>query len=164
MKKILIGIGVAVLVLTAIASAAPKPEQQAAAEAPRGAPAALPSVGETASKGGWQVTLVAYGPYEEFIRQAPSPPPQGKLVIVELAVKNLQQRTSNFTGNDFEIQTRDSRKFAPDRRTGAIDKGFVISQEVQPGLTTNNRVVFDIDPAARDLTFVALGVQFKLPS
>jgi len=128
-------------------------------------PAAPPAatIGDTVAKGGWEVTITNFGPYEDFGARPASPPPQGKLVVAEFTAKNLQQRISNFTTNDFTLQTGDGRKFTPAGPTASIDKGFVISQTVQPGLTTNNRVVFDIDPAATDLTLTALGIPFHVP-
>jgi hypothetical protein len=147
-----------VVVIVIIAIASPKPQQTV-----NGQPVALAQVGQTAAKGGWEVSVVRYGPYAVFGGRAPNPPPQGKLMVVEFVAKNTQNRTSNFTTNDFSIEAGDKRKFAPAGATASIDKGFFITQTVQPGLTTENRVVFDLDPSARDLTLHALGLDFKLP-
>jgi hypothetical protein len=72
-------------------------------------------------------------------------------VVVEFVARNLQNRTSNFTTHDFTLVSGDGRRFSP------------AGQTVQPGLATENRVVFDIDPAAHNLIFEALGLRFQLP-
>lgn len=161
-----LGLVVVLFIIVVIAAlVAPKPAEQVVSGQPAGSSgtAQLPTVGQTASKGGWEVTLVAFGPYEQFASRPPSTPPQGKLVVAEFTAKNLQNGTSNFTTNDFEIEAGDKRKFQPAGQTASIDKGFVVSQQVQPGLSTDNRVVFDMDPAAENLVLHVLGLQFKLP-
>jgi hypothetical protein len=120
--------------------------------------------GQTATLGGWEVTLLDFGPYDRFSQQKPPTQPQGKRVVADMRIKNMQNSSSNFTTNDFELKTADGRTFKPDSVTASIDRGFVISQSVQPGLTTENRVVFDIDPAATGLTFTALKMVFSVPN
>jgi hypothetical protein len=39
-----------------------------------------------------------------------------------------------------------------------------VIQNVQPGLSTDNRVVFDLDPQAKGLVLTALGMKFSLPN
>lgn len=128
------------------------------------APTSVPKVGETIAASGWEVRLLDFGPYERF---SPDRPPatkgQGKLVVADMRIRNLQNSTSNFTQNDFELKSSDGRTFRPAGQTASIDRGFVITQQVQPGLVTENRVVFDVDPAARGLTFTALKIQFSVP-
>lgn len=125
--------------------------------------AELAKVGQTASRGGWEVTVLDFGPYERFSAgKAPGTPPQGRLLVVDMRIKNLQNSTSNFTTNDFALKAADGREFKPSAQTATIDRGFVISQTVQPGLVTENRVVFDVDPAVKEFTFTALGTQWQL--
>lgn len=143
---------------------APKPQQQIGGASQADATAApLGKVGQTASLRGWEITLLDFGPYERF---APDKPPvtkaQGRLVVADLRIKNLQTSTSNFTTNDFVLKSADGRSFQSAGQTATIDRGFLISQTVQPGLTTENRVVFDVDPAIKTFTFVGLGTQFEV--
>jgi hypothetical protein len=157
--------------LVLIAIVTPSPQQPAGAPRSGDPPATraaratptLPTVGDTVGRGGWEVTVTAFGPYEQFERRPVSPPPQGRLVVVEFVARNLQNRTSNFTTHDFTLVSGDGRRFSPAGQTASIAKGFFISQTVQPGLATENRVVFDVDPAARNLIFEALGLRFRLP-
>jgi hypothetical protein len=149
---------VAVFVVLAVVTAKPAPQQIV-----NGQPSQMAQVGQTASKGGWEVMVKGYGPWAQYVNRNPSTPPQGKLMVVDFNAKNLQDKTSNFTDSDFTVEAADKRKFRPANQGASIDKGFVISQTVQPGLATENRVVFDLDPSARDLTLHVLGMDFKLP-
>jgi hypothetical protein len=144
-----------------------KPSPQAAeksAEKPAEAKPAVASIGQTVSLRGWEVTLLDFGPWERFAPQtAPSPPPQGRLVVADMRVKNLQNSTSNFTSGDFSLRSADGREFKPDGKSATIERGFFLSQTVQPGLVTENRVVFDVDPGAKGMSFTALGMRFDVP-
>jgi hypothetical protein len=161
-------IGLMVL-LVAIAMFAPRQQPQPQiSEQPAGMAGDKPSmaqIGQTVSLGGWEVTLVDFGPYDHF---APSKPPatkaRGALVVADMQIKNLQNSTSNFTTNDFTLRAGDGREFKPVGQTTMIDRGFTISQTVQPGLRQRNRVVFDVDPnAPGPLIFTALRTQFEVP-
>lgn len=104
-----------------------------------------------------------FGPYERFSPSKPSATKaQGRLVVVDLKVKNLQNSTSNFSQNDFLLKASDGREFKPAGQTATIERGFMISQTVQPGLVTENRVVFDVDPAVTSFTFTALKMLFAV--
>lgn len=154
---VLIGVAVAVAVNQL------KPQQPASGQS--AAKPEVAKVGQTASLRGWEVTLSDFGPYDRFTSgKAPAPPPQGKLVVADMKIKNLQNSTSNFTQGDFSLKSDDGREFKPAGQTATIERGFVISQTVQPGLVTENRVVFDIAPDAKDLVFNALGMQFSVPN
>src|SRR5579862_721679 len=92
---------IVVIIVVSVAVKGSNPSQTGGGQAPSAAvPTELPTVGETASKGGWEVTLDAYGPYEQFSSRPPSTPAQGKRVVIEFTAKNLQKSTSNFTTND----------------------------------------------------------------
>jgi hypothetical protein len=158
-----------VAILAVVVGNQPKPQQQVSGQpAPAGQAAGKPElakVGQTASLKGWEVTVTDFGPYDRFAPgKAPAPPPQGKLVVADMRVKNLQNATSNFTQGDFSLKAGDGREFKPAGQTATIERGFVVSQTVQPGLVTENRVVFDIAPDAKDLVFNALGMQFSVPN
>ncbi len=162
---------IALAIVLLVATSQNKPQQQVSGQpgAPAaGAPAGKPElarIGQAASLRGWEVTLSDFGPYDRF---SPGKPPatkaQGVLIVADMKIKNLQNSTSNFTTNDFSLKSGDGREFKPAGQTGTIERGFVISQTVQPGLTTENRVVFDIAPDAKDLVFTALGIQFSVPA
>jgi hypothetical protein len=82
---------VALFVVAAIALPKPPPPQQTVSGQP-GAPASTSNatVGQTASLGGWEVTLLDFGPYERFDQKVPATKAQGKLVVADLRVKNTQ--------------------------------------------------------------------------
>jgi hypothetical protein len=125
---------------------------------------AVGSIGQTVTNGNWSVTLMDFGPWDRFAPgKTPSPAPQGKLLVADLRIANKHTATSNFTQSDFELKTGDGRSFKPAQWTASIDRGFVISQTVQPGLTTENRVVFNMDPRATGLTLVLLGTRWSVP-
>ena len=156
------GLIVIVAVLVALVMFAPKPPPPQ--QTVDGQAVTLAQVGQTVSLGGWDVTLLDFGPYDRFDQRKPSTNAQGTRVVADMRIKNTQARTSNFTQTDFELKSSDGRSFKPDSVTASIARGFVVSQQVQPGLTTENRVVFDIDPAAQGLTFTALKMVFSVPS
>ena len=164
-----VALAVLIGVLVAVGLNQLKPQQavtgQPAPDKAGGATPALAQVGQTVSLGGWELTLLDFGPYDRFSPgKPPVPQAQGKLVVADMRIKNLQNSTSNFTQGDFALKAGDGREFKAAAQTASIEKGFVVSQTVQPGLTTENRVVFDIDPAATDLTFTALRMQFQVPN
>jgi Domain of unknown function (DUF4352) len=168
-----------IVVLAVVAGNQPRPQQQVSGEpgqakqqqvggeakATAAGTAELARVGQTASLRGWELTLLDFGPYDRFSAgKPPTPKGQGALMVADMRIKNLQNSTSNFTLNDFVLKSGDGREFKAAGQTGSIDRGFLISQTVQPGLTTENRVVFDIAPDAKDLVFTALGMQFSVPA
>lgn len=159
---VIVGIGIIALIITPRTS---QPSTTVSGTAgPKAAATALPTVGQTASLGGWEVTLLDFGPYERFDQSKAPTAAQGKRVVADMRIKNLQTSTSNFTQSDFELKAADGRTFKPDSVTASIQRGFMISQQVQPGLTTENRVVFDIAPTAQGLTFTALKMVFSVPN
>lgn len=167
---VLVGLAiVAIVVLVAVGNRSQSSPQVSGEPKPSGAQAVtnnksqMATSGQTVQLGGWEVTLLDFGPYDRFSPGKPAATKsQGVLVVADMRIKNLQNSTSNFTQNDFILKAGDGREFKPAGQTATIDRGFVISQTVQPGLTTENRVVFDIDPAAKDLTFTALKITFSV--
>lgn len=173
---VIVGIGVIALIAkppgtsqTTSVSGTVAPAQPKAQDAAKEKPAAVPptpvpSVGQTLQQGGWEVTLLDFGPYGRFAATKPATAAQGKLMVADMRIKNLQSSTSNFSTNDFELKSGDGRAFKPAGQTGTIERGFFLAQTVQPGLTTENRVVFDIDPSAQGLSFTALRITFSVPN
>jgi hypothetical protein len=137
------------------------PMQTPAPPVPAGA--ALPTVEQSASGPEWEVTLTAYGPYARFAAQPPTGTPRWQFMVAEFTARNLQNRTGTFTTSDFAVRAGDGRRFPAAPQTGRIERGISLIQAVTAGATTENRVVFDLDPAATDLTLDLLGVQFRLP-
>lgn len=132
---------------------------------PRASAALTPTpaaVGDVVAQGRWEVQVLRWGDWEVFSSRPPSTPPQGRYVVVEFAATNRHQETSNFTTNDLRLLTGDGRRFAAAAASATIDNGVFISQSVQPGLTTTNRIVFDVDPAAENLVVEILGIRFQL--
>lgn len=160
-----LGLMILVVACSVMVANRPQPQQQVSGQAVTssdGKPQ-LAKVGQTTTLKGWELTLSDFGPYERF---APDKPPvtqaQGRLLVADMRIKNLQDSTSNFTTNDFKLKAPDTREFAPTGQTAVIARGFLISQAVQPGLITENRVVFDVDPAVKAFTFTGLGMQFEV--
>lgn len=166
---LVLGIGLIVILVATSAGRGSSPQTTTAqgAAGTRSAPAANPRaeaapIGDTAQRGNWEMTVVKFGPWDQFASRPPSTSAQGRLMVVEFTAKNLHQQTSQFGTQDFVIEAGDGRKFQPASATASIDKGFTITQRVQPGLTTENRLVFDLDPAASDLVLIGLGMYFRL--
>lgn len=121
---------------------------------------ALPTVGQTASSPEWDVTLTTYGPYEQPADQPTAGRPQSRQVLVEFTARNRQDRTATFTLSDFALEAAVGRRYSPAAQTSYIDRGVPLIQTVPPSSTTENRIVFDLDPDATDLTLVILGLRF----
>lgn len=124
--------------------------------------ALLPTVGQTASNEKWELTLKAYGPYEQVVGQSPPGGSQGRLFVAEFAVKNLQRFTGSFTTSNFVLEDGRRRAFRPAGETTTVPQGFWLVW-VQAGERAEHRVVFEIDAEATDLTLDLLGVRFRLP-
>lgn len=122
-------------------------------------PTPFPRIGQIASNANWEVKVLDYGTFEHFTGRSPSNF-QGKLVVLEFNARNLKHEAAHFSDGDFSVETQDRRVFKPTSHTATIDKGFFMGQGVQPGLTTLNRVVFDVDPQMREFILKMLGVQF----
>ena len=159
-----LGIIILIVACTAIVSNQPKPQQQVSGQpaAPGDGKPQLARIGQTANLGGWEVTLNDFAPIEKFGGKKTSTKPQGRMLVADMKIKNTQNSSSNFTTSDFVLKSLDGREFKPDGESAVIEKGFMISQNVQPGLVTENRIVFDTDPAVTDWTFTALKMQFSV--
>jgi hypothetical protein len=169
----LLGLLILAAIGGAVISNQPKPQQQPVSDAaqPRQTAAAeadaskfaLPKVGETTKQQGWELTLVAFGPYDRFAPVNPAATKnQRALLVADMRIKNLQTSPRDFTLSDFTLKAGDGREFKAAEQTATIEKGFVTSQAVQPGLTAETRVVFAADPTLKVFTLAALGMQFEV--
>jgi YVTN family beta-propeller protein len=125
---------------------------------------ALPAVGQTTSNADWEVTLTGYGPYDESADQPAAGRPQSRQVLVDFAARNRQDRTATFTLSDFALESAGGRRYSPAAQTSYIANGVPLIQTVPPSSTTQNRLVFDLDVDATDLTLVILGLRFRPPA
>jgi hypothetical protein len=141
-------------------TASEPPADQPPALAPSDQPT-LPTVGQTASNADWEVTLTTYGPYEPLAEQSTAGRPQSRQVLVEFAARNCQDRTATFTLSDFALETAGGRRYSPAAQTSYVDKGVPLIHTVPPSSTTENCLVFELDPDASDLTLAILGLRFR---
>jgi hypothetical protein len=156
----LLGLLILAAIGRAVIAQQPQPQQQGAGDTSR---FALPTVGATVTLQGWELTLVAFGPYDRFAPVNPAAiKDQRALLVADMRITNLQPSPRDFTLSDFLLKAGDEREFKAAEQTATIEKGFVTSQAVQPGLTTEVRVVFDADPTLKVFTLTALGMQFEV--
>lgn len=125
------------------------------------------SVGQTATKGNWAITL---DKVERTDRVGSSTtPPQGRYVIVYLTLKNVGKQSYSLNDWDFQVvnqATKNAYKpvtVAPGETLSGDYKVAVLGQTVQPDLVSKNAVVFDVPPDATDLVLEVQGIRFKLP-
>lgn len=165
----IVGLVVLMVVIAGLAGTKKDPPQQIVASGGQAPPAAVSTavpmgtVGDTVKAGNWELTLRQFDTYEKVAGKplsAGTPKPQGTLLVADFSARNLHSATSNFTSNDFLLIAPDGRQFKT--ASVAIEKNFPFTQQVQPGLVTENRVVFDADPAVKEWTLKALGMQFAV--
>jgi hypothetical protein len=113
---------------------------------------------------GWEVTLLAFGPYERFSPGPSASQARGALVVGELRITNIQNRPADLTLSDFVLRAGDGRRFEPAAETATVERGLVAVETVQPQETIERRVVFDVPLDARDLALEALEIEFSVPS
>jgi hypothetical protein len=161
----------------AVSSAAVTPARTVAAEAstpsaptlvattaPRPTPTPLPSIGDQASAGDWSADLRAVDPMDRIGNQ----PPQGRFVVVTVAMTNLHKQTSDLNSWDFALKTADGLTFQPARGANnalAFTPGPtvpVVTVQIQPGLTQPLRIAFDVDPGVAQYTFEAAKIPFQI--
>ena len=128
----------------------------------RGAPVepTLPGIGEPVKFQGWEVTLLRFAPHER-------PQPSGAsatLVIAELRLRNIQNRSASFTPNDFIVKTADRRSLKPATATATLERGLTTGEELPPGGVTERRVAFEVPSGDAPLILEALEIEFSLPA
>lgn len=142
----------------ATSTPAPKPTSTPA-QAPELAPA---DIGDTVTNGNWQLTLTKVEQADVLGKSSYSAgkPAQGKYVIVTVTAKNLDKATSTISDHDFVIKSPDGVKYQTssdgttalmgESITSTAPKVLWLSQQIQPGLSSTVRLVFDVDPAKAD--------------
>ena len=171
---------VALLIVVAVGAAASEVSRSEtlprATGGTRSAPATpttvpLPSVGQSARKGNWQITL------HQQDKRAEIPTPfgaaevaQGEFRILTLTLANVGQRSYPLNAHDFSIRTPSGVEYAPASEASTALLGDTSGPEVlwlgatvQPGLSTDVRVIFDVPPDATGLVLDIQGVRFALP-
>jgi hypothetical protein len=122
-----------------------------------------PHIGETVKLQGWEVTLLAFGPYESTPGELP-PDMQATLMMADVRIRNIQNRASDYRLEDLVLRTNDGRRVPPDARTGGIEGGLSASETLQPLEVSERRVLFDVPADAGDLVLEVLEVQFRVPA
>lgn len=135
----------------------PRPEESALSEAFAG-----PGVGQTAADDRWEVTLIAYGPYEQVVGHPPKSHVEGVLVAADFRASNLQRWTGNLTPAEAWIENASGSRISPAGETSSVEKGFWLDW-VQGGQSLERRLVFDVDPSSHPVALNILGLRFRLP-
>jgi hypothetical protein len=115
------------------------------------------------SSSGWDVFLVNFGEYHDASPRQTGPAEQERrLLVADLRITNLQQRLSTYTFNDFELRAENRRDFKPVPRTANVDHGLVFVRFSQPGVTSESRILFDVDRQFKAFTLTALKRSFRV--
>jgi hypothetical protein len=126
---------------------------------------ALPSVGTTVVWDGWQITLDSYS--VPPAADSALPPARGAQVLAAFTVTDLQNQGSPCT-EDIHIASGDGQRYAPltvDQTPGPprVVRGPGAPEPPPQLRYCVTDAVFEIDPAASNLTLNVLGVAFQLP-
>ncbi len=175
----LLGIGVIVIVIVAVGlSNAPREDQvvvhsgdqASSSDATASAEAALPSVSDTARKGNWQITFLAQDKTDEIQGPFSSEKAQGEFRILTLTLANIGQKSFALNGHDFQIEAPGGIEYAlsSDGSTRLVgdESGpevLWLIETIQPGLSKDVRVVFDVPPNATGLVLDVQSVRFSVP-
>lgn len=128
------------------------------------APSNVFETGNTFTRGGWAVTPFVFWDYDAYtIGRTPTSRPQGKYYVAEMLVQNLQTTAKPLSSGDFTMVSPDGRQFIPSSETIFVEHGFLL-QNIQPGLSADVALVFDLDPKVTTWTITAVGIPFTIPS
>ena len=159
----LVAVAILLIASVVIGSTSPPPRVTPAPATPTVATTpVIALIGQAVGLGGWDVTLLDFGPYEKFERRRPATFANGTHVVADMQIQNRQSVQAVLALNDFMLTRDDGQAFPPAPETASIIGGFFVSQSIQPAQTLGIRIVFDIDPNARGLTLTALGTQFRI--
>jgi len=120
-------------------------------------------IGDTVKLQGWEVTLLAFGPYDSSASTEPLSDAPADLMMAGVLIRNIQGRTAEYKLDDFGLVTGDRRRVRPDPRTTSIQGGFSSSETVQPLEVSERRVLFDVPANADELVLEVLEIQFRVP-
>ncbi|MCY3958510.1 MAG: DUF4352 domain-containing protein [Chloroflexi bacterium] len=179
---VVVGVLLIVIIVLALANA-PEEEQvvvstgnqtsssTAQAGAASVAQEALPSIGAAARKGNWEITFKAQEKTTEIQGGTfGSEKAQGEFRILTLNLANVGNRSFPLNSHDFSLNTPDGVEYntSSDGHTALIgeESGPEVlsgSETIQPGLSKDVRVVFDVPPNATGLILDVQGVRFAVP-
>ena len=156
--------------ITVAGSAAPSSRGNETAQATATA-APLPTLGATARKGNWEITFVAQEKMTEIQGGTfGSENAQGEFRVLTLKLANVGNRSFPLNSHDFSLNTPDGVEYSTssDGHTALIGEesgpevlgGF---ETIQPSLSLDVRVVFDVPPSATGFVLDVQGVRFAVP-
>ncbi len=162
---VLLGVCATVALVGGLLGSAGKSPTQAVSGSGGATGAAPASVGQTATKGNWAVTLDRVERGQRVGTDTTAP--QGIYLICYTTLKNVGKQsyplntsdftvTNNATGNKYNVVSAGSLQ-----TLGEYNVLFLI-QTVQPDLTAKTAVVFDVPPDAKDLAFEVQGIKFAV--
>lgn len=127
----------------------------------------LPTVGQTASKGNWSITLDRVE--RPSVIGSATTPAQGQYLVVYVTAKNIGRQSYPLNSFDFSITNRATGNTYKAVATGAGQRldGYsvpVVGETVQPDLSLKIAEPFDLPADATDLVLNVQGVTFRLPT
>jgi len=112
---------------------------------------------------GWDVLLLNFGEYHDMsLRETDPHEQERRLLVADVRITNRQERPSSYTFNDFELTADNRRVFKPDLQTANVERGLVFVRVAQPGATSENRILFDVDRPLKTFTLTALKKAFRV--
>jgi len=129
----------------------------------------LPTLGDAARKGNWQITFLAQDKTTEIKGAFSSEKAQGEFRILTLTLANVGRETHAINSHDFRLETPDGIEYElANVGISALgdDDGpevFWLIEQIQPGLSKDVRVIFDVPPSVAGFVLDVQGVRFAVP-
>jgi len=173
LKKLGIGcLGIVVLVIVVVvlvtATGGGKGGSQTSTDgAQASAHAAMGKIGETETTGDWAITLDSVDTAKSLGSDITKKDAQGEFVVVAVTAKNVSKQTTVLNGSDFIMKTADGTTFdsSSDGETAVMGQNpppLILLEQIQPGLSKQYRVVFDVNPTTKQYTLTAAKSQFAV--
>ena len=174
----LLGLLIVIVTIMVVALATSPPEPQVVVTTGNQTKAAelvttsapLPSVGQAARKGNWQVTFQAQEKAPELRGGFSAVNAQGEFRILTLTLANVGKRSYALNSHDFLLVTPDGVEYSLASEVGVSAFGeesgppvFWLIETIQPGLSKDVRVVFDVPPGVTGFVLKVQDVRFAVP-
>ena len=94
---------------------------------------------------------------------------QGRFAVLTVTATNKHRETSTLSQNDFQLKAPDGTiyKLSSDGNTALLmtntePKPLVLVEQIQPGLSKQFRLVFDVNPNVKTYTLEAARINFQI--
>ena len=130
-------------------------------------PATLGKVGDTLTHGDWAVTLNSMKTADTLGDTGFQKKAQGTYVVLTVTLKNVSKETTIINGSDFTLTTKDGTKYKTSSDgslalSSATPAPLIALEQIQPQLSKQYQVVFDVPNTTTTYTLSAAGNLFQI--